>query len=75
MAVSGLANSLLALRRYKEAVALYERLMKEGVRSSETSLNAAQAYIGLGDESNVRRVLGAVGFSDERIQATRDIRA
>jgi hypothetical protein len=69
MAVSGLANSLLSLRRYKEAIPLYERLLQGGARDSQTYLNAAQAYMGLADEANARRVLGAAGFSPERIQA------
>ena len=70
MALSGLANSLLGLKRYQEAVSLYERLIKEGARSAETCLFAAQAYVGLADEVNARRVLGAAGFSAERIQET-----
>jgi hypothetical protein len=70
MALSGLANSLLGLKRYQEAVPLYERLIKEGARSTQTYLFAAEAYMGLADEANARRVLGAAGFSAERIQET-----
>jgi len=74
MAVSGLANSLLILKRYAEAVPLYERLIKQGVVETRTYESAAEAYIGLGDDANARRVLSSAGYSPERIQTTLALR-
>jgi len=74
MALSGLANSLLSLKRYAEAVPLYERLIKQSLLDTRTYEYAAEAYMGLGDEANARRVLSGAGYSPERIETTLALR-
>jgi len=68
-ALSGLANSLLALKRYKEASPLYQRLLQSASGRLTYEL-AALAYLGADDERNARRMLQAAGLSDEDVRGT-----
>jgi hypothetical protein len=61
-----LAATLLHLRRYRQAVELYEQLMPTLRPGSLTFLLVAKAYLGLADDAGARRVLRLGGMSDAR---------
>lgn len=64
------ADTLSILNRFDEAIPLYEQLVGTTQSRSDLLLSSlAQAYLGVGDEHNARRVLGMSGMSDDRIAA------
>jgi tetratricopeptide (TPR) repeat protein len=68
-----MADMFLRLARYKEAIPLYEAASTRG--SSEARALAsflAQAYVGVGDDTNAVRVLRAAGRSEEQVSTELD---
>jgi hypothetical protein len=62
-----MAEALVMLRRYREAIPLFEQLLPALHAESLTSAWLAQAYLGVGDERNARRVLQMSRLSGNRL--------
>ena len=65
--IVGMAHMYASLRRYRDAIQLYEKALASGVRKQVIALFLARAYIGARDEANAIVALRSAGFTEPEI--------
>jgi hypothetical protein len=68
-ALAGKAGVLMQLKRYREAIPLYEAVLAGRFGERPLSRFLAQAYVGVGDEGNAIRVLRISGLSEAAVNS------